>query len=360
VTDTTLPPAQFQQRLLAWFDLHGRKDLPWQQDISPYRIWVSEIMLQQTQVVSVIAYFNRFMMRFPDLHDLARADLDDVLKHWAGLGYYARARNLHKTARILSGNGGTFPQTLAEMIALPGIGRSTAGAILSIACGQRQPILDGNVKRVLTRFHGIQGWPGEARISNRLWQIAETCTPTSRVADYTQAMMDLGATLCTRSRPRCHECPVQPGCQARRLGLVANLPTPKPRKALPIKQIAMLILRDPERRILLTKRPASGIWGGLWSLPEFETTEHASLWCALQNLPIGAFSHMPSRRHGFSHYCLDYTPLIARLQNPMNNVMEADKAVWYKARDIAGLGLPAPVRQLLNELMQEDIHDQTG
>ncbi|ANE53830.1 MULTISPECIES: A/G-specific adenine glycosylase [Methylomonas] len=355
-----MSPDQFQRQLLAWFDRHGRKDLPWQRDISPYRVWVSEIMLQQTQVASAIGYFERFMSRFPSVQSLASAELDEVLQYWAGLGYYARARNLHKTAQIVAAGGGEFPQTLAGMCALPGIGRSTAGAILSIACGQSQPILDGNVKRVLARYHAVTGWPGETRVAERLWQIATAYTPSQRTAAYTQAMMDLGATLCTRSKPLCEICPVAAGCQARQQGLVRQLPEAKPRKTLPVKQSYWLLLQDPERRILLEKRPPTGIWGGLWSLPEFEDIAAAGDWCRRLGCMVQAPQALPAGRHTFSHYHLDYTPLLAELENPINNVMEADRAVWYKAADFALLGLPAPVKRLLLQHYPEDFYDENG
>lgn len=355
-----MSPEQFQKQLLAWFDVHGRKDLPWQQDINPYRVWVSEIMLQQTQVVSVIGYFQRFMERFPTVQSLADAELDEVLQYWAGLGYYARARNLHKTAQSIASNAGKFPQTVEELSSLPGIGRSTAGAILSIACGQSQPILDGNVKRVLARFHAIQGWPGETKVAAELWQISQRYTPSQRTADYTQAMMDLGATLCTRSKPRCEFCPVFSNCQANQLGLVNTLPEPKPRKTLPIKQLYMLIMHDNQRLLLLEKRPPTGIWGGLWSLPEFETLEAVNDWCQSRGYNIEAIRELPSQRHSFSHYHLDYTPLRIDIQNPINYVMEADLLVWYKLQSIQLLGLPAPIKRLLQQLIKEDYNDENG
>lgn len=342
-----MSPEQFQQRLLAWFDIHGRKDLPWQQGISPYRVWVSEIMLQQTQVASVIGYFNRFIARFPTVRSLAEAELDEVLQHWAGLGYYARARNLHKTAQIIAANQGCFPQTVEELSALPGIGRSTAGAILSIACGQSQPILDGNVKRVLARFHAVCGWPGDNKVAAGLWQIAEKYTPMQRTGDYTQAMMDLGATLCTRSKPLCEICPIAIGCQARQQGSVKQFPEAKPRKDLPVKQVYFLLLQDGENRILLEKRPPVGIWGGLWSLPEFADLQAFQDWCRQGDYRIDSSQTLPSQRHSFSHYHLDYTPLLATLENPINNVMEDGRAVWYKAGDIDTLGLPTPIKRLL-------------
>lgn len=349
---------QFQQKLLAWFDIHGRKDLPWQQNINPYRVWLSEIMLQQTQVASVIAYFKRFVTRFPTVQTLAEAELDEVLQHWAGLGYYARARNLHKTAQIIAGNNGEFPQTVAELSALPGIGRSTAGAILSIACGQSQPILDGNVKRVLARFHGVHGWPGEVKVASLLWSISSEYTPQERCGDYTQAMMDLGATLCTRTKPRCASCPVVDGCQAYKLNLVNQLPEPKPRTTLPVKQLFFLVLQDSQNRILLERRPPAGIWGGLWSLPEFTDYQQLQDWCLKQGYQLNAPNALPGQRHSFSHYHLDYIPLLATLQNPTNYVMEGDSAVWYKPADIHSLGLPAPIKRLLQQYYLEDCYDE--
>jgi A/G-specific adenine glycosylase len=344
-----MPPEQFQQQLLAWFDVHGRKDLPWQQEINPYRVWVSEIMLQQTQVSSVIPYFNRFVARFPTVQSLAEAALDEVLQHWSGLGYYARARNLHKTAQLISANGDQFPQTVEDLSALPGIGRSTAGAILSIACGQSQPILDGNVKRVLARFHAVRGWPGDGKVAAELWRISERYTPQLRTGDYTQVMMDLGATLCTRSKPKCEICPVEADCQARQQGLVNQLPESKPRKDLPVKQLYFLLLQDRENQILLERRPPTGIWGGLWSLPEFADPALMQTWCLERNYHISELQILPSQRHTFSHYHLDYTPVLARFENPINNVMEAGRTVWYKAGDIDTLGLPTPIKRLLQQ-----------
>lgn len=353
-------PEQFQQQILAWFDLHGRKDLPWQQDINPYRVWLSEVMLQQTQVSSVIAYFNRFITRFPTVQSLAEANLDVVLQHWSGLGYYARARNLHKTAQIIVDNCGEFPQDIVDLTALPGIGRSTAGAILSIACGQNQPILDGNVKRVLARFCAVHGWPGDAKVATRLWEISAHYTPLHRTAAYTQAMMDLGATLCTRSKPVCEICPIANGCQAKQLELVKQLPTPKPRKDSPVKQLFFLLLQDNEQHFLLEKRPPTGIWGGLWSLPEFDEFQQLQDWCLLRDLRIDAYQTLPSQRHTFSHYHLDYTPVLATTQNPINYVMEANQSVWYKADQINSLGLPTPIKRLLNQQYTEEHNDENG
>jgi len=353
-------PEQFQAQLLAWFDVYGRKDLPWQQDITPYRVWLSEVMLQQTQVSSVIAYFNRFVSSFPTIQSLAEADLDLVLQHWSGLGYYAPARNLHKTAQFVACNGAVFPQTIDELSALPGIGRSTAGAILSIACNQSQPILDGNVKRVLARFCAIHGWPGDSKVAAQLWKISERYTPLHRTAAYTQAIMDLGATLCTRSKPRCEICPVVNSCQAKQLDLVKQLPSPKPRKELPVKQVYFLLLQDSEQQFLLEKRPPTGIWGGLWSLPEFDKLQQLKDWCVLHDCRIDDYHPLPSQRHSFSHYHLDYTLMLATLQNPINYVMEANLRVWYKVDQINSLGLPTPIKRLLYQHYKEEHDDENG
>ena len=217
--------------MIAWFAQHGRKDLPWQQDPTPYRVWVSEIMLQQTQVRTVIPYYQRFMQAFPDLRALAAAPLDQVLHHWSGLGYYARARNLHRAAqRIRDDHAGRFPEDIEVVMRLPGIGRSTAGAVLSLACGQRHAILDGNVKRVLARFHAVEGWPGKTAVLEQLWALAEAATPQRDVAAYNQAMMDLGATLCRRGTPECPSCPLQSDCRACKLGRQSEFPAPRPRR----------------------------------------------------------------------------------------------------------------------------------
>lgn len=348
-----MSPEHFQQQLLTWFDSHGRKDLPWQQQINPYRVWVSEIMLQQTQVTAVIAYFNRFMTRFPNLCRLAEAESDQVLHYWSGLGYYARARNLHKSAQIISAAGGVFPTNMEELIALPGIGRSTAGAILSIACGQSQPILDGNVKRVFSRFHAISGWPGSPKITAELWEISRRHTPLQRCGAYTQAIMDLGATVCTRSKPKCNLCPVATGCQAEKQGLTASLPQAKPRQTLPVKQVYFLLLQNDSQQLLLEKRPPSGIWGGLWSLPEFSEFKVLEDWCSQNHCLLQTSSSLPSQKHRFSHFQLEYTPVIGRLQNPRNYVMEANRSVWYNPHALNSLGLPAPIKRLLQQFTEE-------
>jgi A/G-specific adenine glycosylase len=356
-----MPPQLFQQALLTWFDQYGRKDLPWQQPITPYRVWVSEIMLQQTQVSTVIPYFNRFMQSFPELENLANAPQDDVLHHWAGLGYYARARNLHKAAGLIFAQG-EFPNNLEALTALSGIGLSTAGAILSIAFQKSTPILDGNVRRVLARFCGIEGWTGEAKVNQQLWDISRFYTPMQRVADYTQAMMDLGATLCTRSKPLCLACPLAEFCVAKREGRTALLPTPKPSKKTPVKSIVFLLLEDHQQQILLEKRPPLGIWGGLWSLPEFADFSAARAWCVENGLIIQREEIFPPQRHTFSHYHLDYTPLLIHCENPANRVMESTANLWYKLEQIHTLALPAPITRLLQDLYQQrgTEHDTNG
>ncbi|MGZ5576990.1 MAG: A/G-specific adenine glycosylase [Methylobacter sp.] len=343
-----MSPSAFQYNILAWFDQHGRKDLPWQKDLTPYRVWISETMLQQTQVATVIPYFNTFIEKFPDIKSLANAPVDEVLHLWSGLGYYARARNLHKTAQLIAERG-RFPDTLDELTALPGIGLSTAGAILSIAFNKSHPILDGNVKRVLARFRAVSGWPGNSAVNKELWALSAKLTPIDRVANYTQAMMDLGATVCTRSKPACEACPLNAECLARRENNVSAYPTPKPAKTLPIKQLTLLLLSNADDRILLEKRPPTGIWGGLWSLPEFDSIAEAHDWCLARNIHIVDQQTLATRRHTFSHYHLDYTPLLVRSDNPINFVMEADQTVWYKTEQLNKLGLAAPIKQLLQQ-----------
>ncbi len=346
---------RFSTRLLAWFEQHGRKDLPWQQNPTPYRVWVSEIMLQQTQVATVIPYFERFMLSFPDVATLAAATQDEVLHHWAGLGYYARGRNLHKAAQVICDqHGGRFPETIDEVVALPGIGRSTAGAILSLSLGQYHPILDGNVKRVLARHCAIDGWPGTPVIEKAMWLLAEERTPQKEAAAYTQAIMDLGATLCRRSKPLCGECPVAGDCMALAAGLVDQLPTPKARKKLPLRKGVLLVLQNEAGELLLTRRPPAGIWGGLWCFPEGPGGEsddaalaewcRAELGCDLLSLQTGA-----AQRHTFSHYHYEVTPLHAHAKAVESMVMDDDSHLWYNPASITALGLAAPVRRLIEQ-----------
>ena len=352
-----MSPVNFQAKILQWFDSHGRKDLPWQINTAPYPVWVSEIMLQQTQVTTVIPYFKRFMAHFPDVKTLAQASLDDVLQHWAGLGYYARARNLHKTAKIIDQQG-SFPNTLEALMQQPGIGQSTAGAIMSIAFQQSCPILDGNVKRVLARYNAVQGWPGNASVNKQLWAISASHTPVERVADYTQAMMDLGATVCTRTRPGCQNCPVNEDCVARKKNLTEVIPASRPVKKQASRTCVFILIVNTRQEILLQKRSPVGIWGGLWSLPEVEDTIEAINWCSSRKIAVKTSEVLPTLRHTFSHFHLHYTTLIVRTEGPVNFVMEVDQTVWYKAEQIPDLGLPAPVKRLLDNLiLNEDNND---
>jgi len=351
----TIRPEEFSRRLLRWFADHGRKHLPWQQQPTPYRIWVSEIMLQQTQVATVIPYYDRFLARFPHVNALADAPLDEVLHLWSGLGYYARARHLHQAAGIIRDRyGGAMPLDFAALAQLPGIGRSTAGAILALAVGQRHPILDGNVKRVLTRFHAIEGWPGRAGVLADLWELAERYTPTQGVAEYTQAMMDLGALLCIRGRPRCHACPVAEDCLAHRAGRQMELPTPRPQRELPVRATRMLLLCTSAGEVLLEKRPPTGVWGGLWSLPECPPEADLSVWCRdhlnLETVDIQPWGIV---RHTFSHFHLDITPVHITVQNPRPAIMEAERVVWYNIRQPDKRGLAAPVQRLVNLLADD-------
>lgn len=348
--NTTTSP--FSNRVLNWFDQHGRKDLPWQQDLSAYRVWVSEIMLQQTQVKTVIPYYERFMAEFPTVEDLAAASVDEVLHLWTGLGYYARGRNLHKAARVVCDElGGEFPTTVDGLCELPGIGRSTAGAIVSIAHRQRAVILDGNVKRVLARYRAVDGWPGTKPVHDTLWQIADELTPVDRSGAYSQAMMDLGATLCTRSKPSCEICPISEDCQANAQGEQQRFPGKKPRKVLPVKNTVFLIARTPGGEFWLQRRPANGIWGGLWCFPELETEACAIEWSldrfGLEPQQIDA---LPAFRHTFSHYHLDISPVQIQLDKSPEAVMEASDQLWYNTQQPAEIGLAAPVAKLLAQL----------
>jgi A/G-specific adenine glycosylase len=349
-------PAPFHQRVLDWFDAHGRKDLPWQRDTSPYRVWVSEIMLQQTQVQTVIPYFERFMAAFGDVQTLAAAPQDEVLHLWTGLGYYARARNLHKAAKLVVGElHGQFPATIEGLCELPGVGRSTAGAILSIACGQRASILDGNVKRVLARYHRVEGWPGESAVHQQLWNVAERYTPTRRCADYTQAMMDLGATLCTRSSPACAKCPLAVDCEALAHGDQRSYPGKKLRKVMPVKSTHFLIARNGAGEVWLEKRPASGVWGGLWCFPEIATPELGSQRCLdLWGVDPTRVNVWQGFRHTFSHYHLEITPVVVQLDVTPHAVMEASRQLWYNLREPAQIGLAAPVVALLQRMAGPD------
>lgn len=307
-------------------------------------------MLQQTQVSTVIAYYLRFIQRFPTIEDLAKADIDQVLHLWTGLGYYARARNLHQASKlVVSQHKGRFPNSVEELENLPGIGKSTAGAIVALSMNIRAPILDGNVKRVLTRVFAIQGWPEQTKLKNQLWDIAEALTPKQRVSDYTQAMMDLGSLVCTRTKPACSDCPVMAECKALQRNLIAEIPGKKPRKTLPVKSVTMFILQNEAGEVLLEKRPPSGIWGSLWSLPEGANSTEApgSKHLAIKGKKL---KELDKIRHTFSHFHLDITPVHGYIANQANAVMDSASWLWYPLDHSLEVGLAAPVKKLLTEL----------
>ncbi len=336
----------FALHLIEWQKHHGRHDLPWQLTRDPYAVWLSEIMLQQTQVASVIPYYQRFIARFPDITALAAASQDEVLAHWSGLGYYARGRNLHRAAQLVAAqHGGVFPSDPEQVVALPGIGRSTAAAILAFAFGQRRAILDGNVKRVLARCFGIAGYPGAKAVENRLWQQAEALLPESGIETYTQALMDLGATVCTR-KPSCAVCPLGSGCVAYNEKRVTELPTPKPRKPLPQKETAMLVLLR-QGEVYLEKRPPTGIWGGMWSLPEAPVLEMDSL--ARFGMAGAEVSPLPERQHTFTHFPLRIVPRVFEVTALPLDVREPG-GLWLTLADAMGTALPKPVREILEML----------
>ncbi|MDO6839480.1 A/G-specific adenine glycosylase [Paraglaciecola chathamensis] len=339
--------SSFANRILSWFDSHGRKDLPWQQGKTPYSVWVSEIMLQQTQVKTVIPYYQKFMQRFPDILTLANAPQDEVLHHWTGLGYYARARNLQKAAQFIRDQyDGKFPQDINDVIALPGIGRSTAGAVLSLACAQHHSILDGNVKRVLARYFAVDGWPGKKDVEQALWQYADSLTPNSRTGDYTQAMMDMGATICTRSKPKCDSCPLQQNCLAFAQGRQSELPGKKPKKEIPVRTTVMLIPMW-QSQVLIYQRPPSGLWGGLWGFYEADSLD--KLDATAQQLALGQYTRLTLEpfRHTFSHFHLDIQPVILQLEQPSSSQVNEKQQIWYDLLKQPNVGLAAPTKKLL-------------
>jgi len=343
----------FTRRVLTWFDDHGRKSLPWQQDATPYRVWVSEIMLQQTQVATVIPYYERFMKRFPTLDSLAQAPVDAVLEHWSGLGYYARARNLHKAAILATDEYQGLPLDIDALIALPGIGRSTAGAVLSLADAQAHPILDGNVKRVLARCFAVPGWPGKQSVLKQLWSLSETLTPTVKTGPFNQAMMDLGATVCTRSKPNCAACPLIKKCQGYASGDPVQFPGKKPKKVIPTRQTVMWLLRDKAGNVLLERRPPSGIWGGLWSLPETPAVQAIAEWLEPAGLASASTPESHAQlTHTFSHFHLQIDVQSLEVSVRDHTLMEASERVWYNGVDSPG-GFAAPVSRILNSLNGE-------
>lgn len=350
-SETKIQANWFQKNLLAWYRDFGRFDLPWQHGATPYTVWLSEIMLQQTQVSTVIPYFNNFLAHFPDINTLANAHLDKVLSLWAGLGYYARARNLHKTAQIIAQKyRGAFPQNFDEIVSLPGIGRSTAGAILAQAFHQSFPILDGNVKRVLARFYGITKWPGLRETETTLWTLATSLTPKQHVKDYTQAIMDLGATLCTRSSPNCTQCPLQKRCMAFSIGSQTEIPAKKPKRDYPTKSINMLFLIS-KKALLLEKRQPKGIWGGLFCTPEFASSI-LSHWLEKNQLSECAHALSPLR-HKFTHFQLNITPWFCKVAPKRHAMILKDpvfaSAKWIKLTELEKIGMPTPIKRICSE-----------
>jgi A/G-specific adenine glycosylase len=343
----------FSEQLLEWWDRHGRKDLPWQHPRSAYRVWVAEIMLQQTQVKTVIPYFERFIERFPDVCSLAAAPTDDVLACWSGLGYYARARNLHKTAKIcVDEYGGQLPRSPAALAGLPGIGESTANAIYSQAYDQPAVILDGNVKRVLARQFAVEGWPGKPKIHRRLWKIAEDLLPASRGADYTQAVMDLGATLCTRSNPDCGRCPVSATCQAFQTSRVTEFPAKRPGLKIRLKSFRMLVLTDGNGRVLLERRPPAGIWGGLWSLP---SDDNGLPLKERLGIELDSMTPLPALQHQLTHLQMDIQPLFGHADKHPGRVECNQDQRWFGRDEWPALGLPQPVRRLLETCLEREL-----
>jgi A/G-specific adenine glycosylase len=344
-----IAPEVFQSVLLAWYERFGRKDLPWQKPRTPYRVWVSEIMLQQTQVSTVIPYFQKFMAAFPTVQALAEATLDEVLRCWAGLGYYARARNLHRAAvRIIAEHQGEVPKDLPALLNLPGIGRSTAGAIMSLAFDQPAPILDGNVKRLWSRLHGIEGDLNSPAVERQLWALSEYYLPQRRNADYTQALMDFGAGVCTRAKPHCARCVLQDHCLAYRRGRVF-LPASRTPRIKPTKFSYWLLLQDKENRVYLHQLPPVGVWGGLWAPLQYETRESLEEGCRSLSIRSESLKQLSPRRWEFTHYLLCYTPVLAKVSEPLS-ILHDRPACWLKLQESSQLAMPTPVKRLLAEL----------
>ncbi|MDG6897275.1 A/G-specific adenine glycosylase [Actinobacillus delphinicola] len=368
---TSNSTAPFAKAVLAWYDRFGRKNLPWQINKTLYGVWLSEIMLQQTQVATVIPYFERFTKNFPNIEALGYAPLDEVLHLWTGLGYYARARNLHKAAQVMCEKyHGQFPTEFEDVLALPGIGRSTAAAILSSCLNKPYPILDGNVKRVLCRYFAIEGYPGEKRVENLLWEKAEEVAPRDRIADFNQVMMDIGAMVCTRSKPKCDICPLAENCKAKQQDAWQNYPTKKPKKTLPIRQTYFLI-EENQGKIRLRKRAPEGLWGGLYCFPQFES--QTELFQHLQERNIHYYQEWNSFRHTFSHFHLDIIPIFIctytskKVENkgefpwkrcqsvqevvpPLKSYVQNEDDYWYDLTSLNVVGLATPVKNILNYL----------
>jgi A/G-specific adenine glycosylase len=347
------PRPSFAARLVAWQRRHGRHDLPWQHTRDAYRLWLSEIMLQQTQVATVIPYYERFVARFPTVADLGRAAEDEVMALWSGLGYYARARNLHRAAReVCERFGGEFPTAFEALVSLPGVGRSTAGAIAAFAAGERRAILDGNARRVIARHAGIEGDPSGAAVLAALWGEAEARLPEDGIEPYTQGLMDLGAGVCLAREPQCLVCPVRDDCAARRTGRTAQIPGRKPRAPARRKQVAMLVVLS-QGEVLLEKRPPSGIWGGLWSLPEVDAgAKPAEALAREWGIEAADVQPLEPFEHAFTHFTLEVTPWRIRARRS-RRLAEGKAGAWIALDDVKGAALPSPVRRLLDSIARE-------
>ncbi|OWO83607.1 A/G-specific adenine glycosylase [Photorhabdus luminescens] len=340
---------QFSTVVLDWYHRYGRKTLPWQLEKTSYHVWLSEVMLQQTQVATVIPYFQRFISRFPDVTSLAAAPLDEVLHLWTGLGYYARARNLHKAAQqVVELHQGKFPTTFEDVVALPGVGRSTAGAILSLSQGKHFPILDGNVKRVLARCYAVEGWPGKKEVESSLWQISTNVTPAQEVEYFNQAMMDLGAMVCTRSKPKCEICPLNQGCIAYANHSWTKYPGKKPKQSIPEKTAYFLLMQN-HNSVWLEQRPPTGIWGGLFAFPQFESMDLLNGWLEQSGISHSKHEQLTAFRHTFSHFHLDIVPIKINILS-FTTCMDENKGLWYNLQQPATVGLAAPVEYLLQQL----------
>ncbi len=343
----------FSGRVIDWYDLFGRKTLPWQLNKTPYKVWISEIMLQQTQVTTVIPYFEKFTASFPDVVALANAGQDQVLHHWTGLGYYARARNLHKAAQIIRDkHHGRFPADFEDVIDLPGIGRSTAGAILSLSSGKHFAILDGNVKRVLARHNAVGGWPGKKSVENQLWDLAERLSPEQDIQKYNQAMMDIGAAICTRSRPKCGQCPVNRDCKAQLQGRQTEYPGKKPKTEKPVKRAFFAVLMS-QGKVLLKRRPQQGIWGGLWCFPEFSSGSELNDYLVKNRISDIETARLSGFRHTFSHFHLDVSVTLINLDNIQNRLNEPSggySGLWYSLDKPDKVGLAAATEKVLAEV----------
>jgi A/G-specific adenine glycosylase len=351
--------ASIAPALLEWQARAGRHDLPWQHPRTPYRVWISEIMLQQTQVATVIPYYRRFLDRFPDVRTLADAPVDEVLHQWSGLGYYARARNLHRAAKVICDeHAGELPASFEVLAELPGVGRSTAGAILALTCGARLPILDGNARRVLARYFAVAGARSDPAAEKQLWALAERCTPRLRIAEYTQAIMDLGATVCVRRRPLCLHCPLAEGCRARRAGRQHELPAPRRARLRARRRVFMVLALESSGYVRLERRPESGVWGGLWCPPAFNTASAAAAFVRDSlGLDGGLPQPLAELEHAFTHFDLTITPLLVHCAGRTPRV-EEDSGLWYNLREPARIGLPAPVSALLARLADETLFDR--